>query len=332
LQNISVAHSLTGPAKKLLSWFIKAAIIILAFTFIYRRLSNNQELAQFQELIYRVSRVKAIVVITAIILLMLLNWLLEALKWKYLTQKWSPITLWQSIESVFCGLTLAIFTPNRFGEYGGRVMFLPPRRRIHGVFAMAVGSFGQNVVTSVSGASALLWFIYYFLNVNQWLYIGLLTTGIGFMLLMLIFYFNVRWLVYLLNSVPFLKKYHRFFDVMKRYRFHELIRIMGYCVARFATFSFQYYLIIHLLLPHIPMVQMMLLVFVFFFIQSALPTIDVVDVGVRSLTADTLFAYVTNQHIVVIAAVSLIWFTNLIIPAILGSVFVLKVKFFDNNV
>ncbi|WP_345949855.1 MULTISPECIES: lysylphosphatidylglycerol synthase domain-containing protein [unclassified Mucilaginibacter] len=323
---------MTGTAKKWISWLVKAIVLILAFVFIYRRLNHNNELKHFQELITQVNRAKAIIIVSLVVLLMLVNWLLEAMKWRYLTAKWSPITLWQSIESVFCGLTWAIFTPNRLGEYGGRVMFLPPRRRLHGVFAMAVGSFGQNVVTSVMGASSLLWFVYYFLNVNKWLFVGLLSTGIGYMLMMLIFYFNVRWLVFLLNSVPFLKKYHRFFDVMKRYHFAELFRIMGYCVARFAVFSLQYYLIIHLLLPEIPMVKMMLLVFVFFFIQSALPTIDVVDIGIRSATADKLFEYVTHQHIVVIAAVALIWFTNLIVPAILGSVFVLKVKFFDNNI
>lgn len=305
--------------------------MVLAFVFIYRRLNNNEGLKHFKELIQQVGQAQAILVIGFIVLLMVFNYLLEAVKWRYLTHKWAPISLWQSIESVFCGLTLAIFTPNRWGEFGGRVMFLPPRRRVHGVFAMAVGTFGQLVVTSVVGSASLLWFIYYFLHVNQWLYIGMLTTGIGFMVLMLIFYFNVRWVVFLLNSIPFLKKYHRFFDVMKRYRFKELLHIMLYCLMRFATYSFQYYLIIHLLLPQIPMFKIMLLTFVFFFIQSVLPTIDIVDIGVRSATADKLFEYVTHQHIAVIAAVALIWFTNLIVPAILGSVFVLKLKFFDNN-
>jgi len=322
---------LTGTAKKWISWLVKALILVLAFTFIYRRLSNNEGLKHFQSLITNVGRLQAIAVIVFIVLLMVINYLLEAVKWRYLTQKWAPISLWQAIESVFCGLTLAIFTPNRWGEFGGRVMFLPPRRRVHGVFAMAVGTFGQLVVTSVVGSASLLWFIYYFLHINQWLFIGFLTTGTGFIVLMLIFYFNVRWVVFLLNSVPFLKKYHRFFDVMKRYRFKELLHIMMYCLLRFATYSFQYYLIMHLLLPEIAMYKIMLLTFVFFFIQSVLPTIDIVDIGVRSATADKLFEYVTQQHVAVMAAVALIWFTNLIVPAILGSVFVLKLKFFDNN-
>jgi hypothetical protein len=71
--------------------------------------------------------------------------------------------------------------------------------------------------------------------------------------------------------------------------------------------------------------------FVFFFIQSALPSLDVLDIGVRSLTAGTLFSYVTDQSIAIVVAVSLIYIVNLIIPAILGSAFVFKLKFFDRT-
>ncbi len=310
---------------------VKAGILALAFLFIYKRLTNSEGLKHFTDIITEVNTVYAVITVTLIGILMVFNYLQEAYKWQYLTRKWAPISAWQSISSVFCGLTLAIFTPNRWGEFGGRVMFLPKRKRLHGVFAMAVGTFGQMVVTCVLGSASLLWFIYYFLHVNFWLYIGMLTTGLGFMTLMLIFYFNVRWVASLLNAIPFLRKYHRFFDVLKRYRSNELLVIMCFCLARFLTYSFQYYLIIHLLLPQIALHKVMLLTSVFFFIQSVLPTIDVVDIGVRSATADKLFEYVTDQHIAIIAAVALIWFTNIILPAIIGSVFVLKLRFFDND-
>ncbi|MEB0249692.1 hypothetical protein QN344_06065, partial [Mucilaginibacter sp. 5B2] len=144
----------------------------------------------------------------------------------------------------------------------------------------------------------------------------------------LVFYFNIKWLVGLLDKIGFLKKYHRFFEIMGRYNMNELLVVIGYSLARFFVFSFQYYLIIHLLLPTIPFAEMMLTVFVFLFIQSAIPSLDLLDIGVRSFTAMHLFLYITNQQIAIIAAVSCIWLINLIIPAIIGSVFVFKMKFF----
>src|SRR6202000_407629 len=110
-----------------------------------------------------------------ILLLMLVNWLLESFKWRYLSRKIETISAWGAIEAVFCGLTWAIFTPNRLGEYAGRVLFLPTRKRIHGVSAMAVGAFGQNVITNVLGLSAGLWFLASFFNLNSWIYLTIAT-------------------------------------------------------------------------------------------------------------------------------------------------------------
>jgi uncharacterized membrane protein YbhN (UPF0104 family) len=323
---------LTKAAKKFLSYLFKATLLVLAFTFIYHQyLKKGDNLKQFELSINNISHTHVMVVMSAVVILMLVNWILESLKWQYLTRHLVKISLWKSIEGVFCGLTWAIFTPNRIGEYGGRVMFLPPRKRIHGVFAMAVGSFGQNVITNVLGAAALLWFTYTFLHFGTWVLLGFLLIGLVFMGLFLVLYFNIKWLVWLLNSISFLKKFHRFFEVMGGYKFDELLTIMWFCLARFFVFSFQYYLVIHLLIPQIPIFEVLLMVFIVFFIQSALPSLDLLDIAVRSAAATTIFAYVTHQQVAVIAAFTSIWLINLIIPAILGSAFIFKLNFFDRN-
>lgn len=322
-------YLLTATVKKLLSYSLKAAILILAFVFIYRRINDNTNLLRFENLLKGIDRGRAVFIMSCVVLLMFVNWVAEAFKWKYITRELVSITTWQSIEAVFCGLTWAIFTPNRLGEYGGRVMFLPNRKRIHGMFVMAIGSFGQNVITNVLGLTALIWFTFTFLHINIAISLGLSVAAIGFMALMLVFYFNIGWLVTLLNRIKFLKKYHRFFDIIGQYKTAELLNIMWFCLTRFFVFSFQYYLVIHLLLPDMPVFPMMMMVFNMFFIQSALPSLDLLDAGVRSMTASVFFAYITNQNIAVMAAVSSIWFINLIFPAILGSVFVLKLRFFD---
>jgi hypothetical protein len=323
---------LTVKAKKLLSYLLKLAILVLAFLFIYHRIAkNDKNLSHFKLLVAHISYNKVLVTFVLIVLLMVLNWLLESLKWWRLTRILSPMSVWNAIESVFCGLTWAIFTPNRIGEYGGRVMFLPNRKRIYGVFAMAVGSFGQNVITNVLGASASIWFLYSFIHLNDWLMLGITVIASVFMACMLTFYFNIKWMVSLLSRVKFLKKFHRFFDIMAEYETVELLNIMWFCLARFFVFTFQYYLVIHLLIPQLPIWEMALLMFVFFFIQSALPSLDLVDIGVRNITALTLFGYVTNQSTAIVVSISLIYVINMIIPAIIGSIFVFKLKFFDRT-
>ncbi len=324
---------LTRAAKKVFSYLIKISILVLAFLFIYHQyLEKGDNLKHFQQLIAHISRQQVLVTMSAILLLMLVNWLLESFKWRYLTRNLEKISAWGAIEAVFCGLTWAIFTPNRLGEYAGRVLFLPNRKRIHGVFAMAVGSFGQNVITNVVGLSAGLWFLASFFHINIWIYLAIAAGAVGFMAFLLIFFFHIQWLVNLLDRIPYIKKFHRFFDIMGRYTKPELITIMGFSLTRFAVFSFQYYLVIHLLIPGISIFPMMMMVFVLFFVQSALPSLDIVDVAVRNGTAAYLFGYIVQQPVAVMAAVSSIWFINIIFPAILGSVFVFKLHFFDRNI
>src|SRR5690606_36936685 len=114
-------YSFTNRTKKIFNLLIKLTIVVLAAVFIYNKLNDNTNLKNFQEILQNLPKIKAYVILLLIVLLMFVNWLLEAAKWKFLIKKIQPISTWRAIESVFCGLTLAVFTPNRVGEYGGRV-------------------------------------------------------------------------------------------------------------------------------------------------------------------------------------------------------------------
>ncbi|HYK77701.1 MAG TPA: hypothetical protein VEV16_12055 [Daejeonella sp.] len=322
---------MTPKNKKILSIIIKIAILLLAFGFIYNKLSNNQNIANFVKLAQQLSTLYVRSVLIILFLFMGLNWFLEALKWKYLLRKIEQISTWKAVESVFCGLTWAVFTPNRIGEYGGRVFFLSPRKRLHGVVAMGVGAIGQMVITYVMGAWALLWFVGRFVEVNILLFYALAFLVTCFSGFFLLFYFNIRWVDALLSKIKFLKPYRRFFGVLAKYKKAELAKVFVFCLTRFTVFSSQYYIIIHLLVPQIPVFEMMMMVFILFFVQSALPTLDLLDVGVRSMTATYFFGFITSQDVAIMTATACIWLINLIIPAILGSVFVFKLNFFGTN-
>ncbi len=323
---------MTTFAKKIVSYLLKAGILIVAAWFIYRQFyKKNDDLKEFELLISTLSVAKVIVTMFLVVLLMFVNWFLEALKWRFVSKTLINISLWEAVEAVFCGLTWAVTTPNRIGEYGGRVMFLPNRKRIPGIFAMAVGSFSQALITNVLGIISMVWFIASFIHDKAWIYAGVAAVLGIIVLIQVIIYFHIKWVVNVLDKISFIKKFHRFFEVLGRYRKDELIRIMGFSLLRYITFTTQYFLLFQLVLPQVPFVPMLLVLMLFFFVTSTLPSLDLFDIGVRGFTAAHLFVYVTDQKLAVISCVSSIWLINLFIPAILGSLFVLKLKFFDRN-
>lgn len=317
--------------KKILATFIKVAVVAFAFWFIYNKLTKHNELKEFVKLLEAIPERQIWLVMGSVFLLMLFNWGLEAVKWKQLIQRVEQISLWRSIESVFCGLTWAVFTPNRLGEYGGRVFFLSPKRRIIGIVAMTVGNIGQLVLTNVFGAIAVCVFVHRFIPLEPIIFAAVCGVAAVFALFFLIFYFNIKWLNGLLLSIKFTRKHKKFYSVLSRYQKKELLKILLFCLARYAVFTTQYIIMFLWLIPNLSAADIIMLVPILFFVQSTLPSLDLLDIGIRSVTALFFFKYVTTQNTAVVACIASIWLINIIIPAILGSYFVFKLNFFGNT-
>lgn len=322
---------MTPSYKKILATFIKVAVVAFAFWFIYNKLTKHNDLKEFVKLLEAIPERQIWLVMSSVFLLMLFNWGLEAVKWKQLIERVEQISLWRAVESVFCGLTWAVFTPNRLGEYGGRVFFLSPKRRVIGIVAMTVGNIGQLVLTNVFGAIAVCVFVHRFIPLEPIIFAAVCGVAAVFALFFLIFYFNIKWLNGLLLSIKFTRKYKKFYSVLARYQKKELLQILLFCLARYAIFTTQYIIMFLWLIPNLSAADIIMLVPILFFVQSTLPSLDLLDIGIRSVTALFFFKYVTIQNTAVVACIASIWLINIIIPAILGSYFVFKLNFFGNT-
>lgn len=321
---------MTKQYKKAFSLILKIGIVAIAFWFICRKIVTNNDLGNFKRQIKNFSDLEIIMVLGAVFFLMLVNWGLEAVKWKRLIKSVENISLWKAIESVFCGLTWAIFTPNRIGEYGGRVFFLAPKRRVMGIAAMAVDNIGQLTLTNFFGAIAICFFVYRFANPEPSLLLAIYVIAGAFSFFFLIFFFNVKWLYGALLAMRFTRKYKKFYAVLGRYRKSELFKILLFCIARYVVFVTQYFIMFNWLIPQIQTIDVLMFVSILFFVQSALPSLDLFDIGIRSAAGLFFFKYVTRQHMAVVACIAGIWLINIIIPAILGAYFVFKLNFFGS--
>jgi uncharacterized membrane protein YbhN (UPF0104 family) len=306
-------------------------IVTITLWLVHSKLTANGDLKDFIKLISGIPKIEIFVVLGIVFFLMLINWLIEAIKWKMLIRKIEPLTLWRATESVFCGLTWAIFTPNRIGEYGGRVFFLSPKRRIIGVVAMAVGNIAQLVLKNIFGAISICIFVYRFTPINSVLFSALCLLATVFVLFFVIFYFNIKWVNGILLSMKFTRKYKKFYALLARYKKLELLKILLLSMARYTIFSIQYFIVFLWLIPGIKLVDVCMLINILFFVQSFLPSLDLLDIGTKSLTGVFFFQYVTNQNVAVVACIASIWLINIIIPAILGSYFVFKLNFFGSS-
>ncbi|RZK49945.1 MAG: hypothetical protein EOO99_04145 [Pedobacter sp.] len=324
------SSNLSDKTKKYLSILIKLTVLIAAGWIIYSKTNANSDFQTFLKSLNGLSLSQSIFYLAAVVILMFLNWGLEARKWRFLMRKIEPQTYWSALSGVYCGLTWAVFTPNRLGEYGGRILTLRPSRRIPGLFAMTVGSLSQMVVTNVCGLIAGLVFLYQFQLVDFRLTWGIGIFGLMFIVLYLLAYFHIRLLNNILSSFKLTRRFKKFYAVLARYSKPELFRIITYSLFRYLVFTLQYVLLFLWLIPELPSSQVAILIMVFFFVQAYLPSLDLLDLGVRSLTGLYFFNLLSDKSSAIVACFAIIWFVNIIIPAILGSYFVLKLNLFGN--
>lgn len=52
------------------------------------------------------------------------NWLAETQKWHQFVSRYQKFSKWQAYKAVLAGVSFSLFTPNRVGEYGGRILFV----------------------------------------------------------------------------------------------------------------------------------------------------------------------------------------------------------------
>jgi len=319
--------ALTSKKKKYLNLFIKLGITGAAFWFIYKKVNDQTSLQQFQKLTDSMDPYIMKWVLFSVLMLMFVNWFLEVGKWFYLVKKLERISFWKATQSVFAGLTWAVFTPNRIGEYGGRIMLLKPGNRAKGAVSMGVGQFAQLVLTSVAGALSIAWFVSTYLETPESVQFGVWLIAILYAGAFLVIYYNVHWIDKFVSKFKFLKKIQSSFSVLQGFSNRELSWVLFISLSRFLIFTSQYLILMLVILPELPFLPMLFMIFILFFIQSALPSLDLFDFSVRSFVASNLYSYITNQEIAVMAIVSCIWFVNIILPAILGSFFVLRTNY-----
>ncbi len=93
--------------------------------------------------------------IIPVFLLMFINWGIEAKKWQLALSKSGNISFFTSVKAIFSGTTMAFFTPNRIGEYMGRMVHLERKDRLPSVALTVVCSISQLLVTFVAGTIGL---------------------------------------------------------------------------------------------------------------------------------------------------------------------------------
>jgi hypothetical protein len=269
--------------------------------------------------------------------LMLANWGLEARKWQLVVRRVQDLSFIQSTKAVFTGTTLAFFTPNRIGEYMGRILYLDEGKRIQAISLTIVCSMGQLLITWWAGIGGILYLQAYgnteLLHTFAGLWMKLLLyVAIVAAVILTLFYFRLAGLVRWVEKIPRLQKPVSYIRVLDSLNATILFRILSLSVLRYSVFMGQYYLLFDVFDVHVTAAQVAGSVSVIFLVLSIVPTIAVItELGVRWKVGIEVVQLFDNNITGILATSLAIWIINLVIPALIGSLLILGIKLFNNR-
>lgn len=266
--------------------------------------------------------------------LSVINWLTEARKWQVLMLPLQQLSLRDAFKGTLAGVAFAVNTPNRIGEYGGRMIYLRKEHRLQSVSLTIIGSISQLIVTLMAGLVGLLAVRSYFISVaapyisGNWLTVFICVT-ILFTTLCTLFYFRLRWAVFLFQWMRLPEKWLRHVKIIENIDVTILLRVLGLSAFRYVIFVCQYILLLQALQIDVPVVNAFWLISILYLILALIPTVTLLELGVRGKTGVLLLQGFSANTIGIYTGGMAIWMINLIIPALAGSIFAARLKVFN---
>lgn len=274
-----------------------------------------------------------------VIALVFVNWGFEARKWQVLVKTLQPFRFLTAYKSVLSGVTLSLNTPNRIGEYGGRILYVREGNRIKAISLSIAGSISQLIVTLVMGCAGLVYIIYSNGSNAPQLIMGLPSFWINTLLflsscatvIVLLFYFRLSWLIKLVEKIPSASRVVQYISVLDDFNVKLLLRLLSLSFFRYVVFVIQYILLLQVLDVSILWVNGFGVISILFLVLAIVPSFAIADLGIRGKFSTELLSFYSKNTVGIIGTTFGIWFINLFIPALAGSVLILSIKFLKTN-
>lgn len=307
---------------KYINLLARIIIGVAALIYIYFRLKDDIDghLASFSVL-----TTENYILLLIALLLMPVNWGIEAFKWQFVVRKFENVPFIKALKHVFAGITIGLTTPNRIGEIPARVYLLDNKTHLTGLIGVTfLASFSQVIITFLGGFVAVI-----LLKENTiikdhfilWTVVGSLITTLLFLV-----YFYSKIVLTFIQKIPFLNK-KKWLEKFSFLSTQEKNTVLFFSLVRYFVFVIQFYLVLKAF--HIPInnVAAFSLIPLFFVISSFIPTFVISEIAVRGSVALVVFSSVSTDSLLIISAAVSLWIINVALPSIIGISGLKQLKF-----
>lgn len=311
--------------KKIFSILIKAIIGVASLLVIYVRLKNDFTPDKLQLIYKSAFSGGGILFFSLCLLLMPLNWGIEAYKWKLITSPLEKINYATANKSIYSGICVGNLAPGRATEFLAKIIFFHPANRSKVAVLHFINGMFQFSVTIVVGLTALLFKLNSFGKELSW--VAYVTGITGFLAIALLVFciYKIDFILHLVQKKISKEKNAVAFNY--QFSASTLLQLSGFSALRYLVFFSQLALLIYLFHAQTFSSTIFIGMALYFLITSVLPMISVLEAAIRAAIALVVFNGTGIMNYVLALATFLLWFINIVIPSAIGYYFLVKEKF-----
>ncbi|HYM95474.1 MAG TPA: lysylphosphatidylglycerol synthase domain-containing protein [Chitinophagaceae bacterium] len=321
--------TLNKNIKIFINYFLGPLLLVWLSYSIYRQVKQQPDLEKAWLHIRESLNSPMIFNLIAVIMLMFVNWGIEAIKWRLAVKKIQPVAFFKAFKAVLSGVSFSVSTPNRVGEYLGRVLYMDEGNRLKTISTTIVSSISQLIITMLVGCGGLALLLPKIkaggMISSPWtevLFYGVMAAT----LVLLLFYFRLSWFIKWVDRLPGSTKYSYLVKAIEDFNGLLLLQLLSLSALRFIVFIIQYYLLFRLFDVQVLWWQGFWAVSVSFLVMAIIPTFAIAELGLRGKVSLKLLGMFSANELGITLAAGTIWFINLVVPAIIGSLLILGIK------
>lgn len=266
----------------------------------------------------------------SIILMAPLSWITESFKWQFLIRKIQPLSLGTAFASVLTGMSIAMVSPGKSGDFAGRILYLRSHSRLRGAIASLVGSFGHILATFAYAIPSFL-IVFFYSNDLRTLLLGVVAILAGSTLAW--FYFRLHRFDFSSKKKNKLTKILTALKILKRYNSKDLRWVILFSAVKFFFYTTQFVLVTWLFGSELSFFISFFTAAAMFWLIMVIPSFFIADVLVRGAVANFLFVStaIVASATPILAGTYIIWLINWVLPSLCGALILLLVRLFKKN-
>lgn len=320
--------------RRFVNFFLGPLLFAWLFFSIYKQVLRQPQLEASWLQIRNSFQSERIWFMLGAIVLIPVNWGLEAWKWKMSIRSIHLMSFATAFKAILSGISFSVTMPNRVGEYFGRIMYMPEGARLKTISVTLVGSFAQLIVTIVFGLFGLLMLKTPILRsfpdlqvAYQFAFYGLLLMAIVLAFL----YFNVSALAPLTRRWTGIRKFAYLVEALSAFDTAMLVRLILLSTLRYFVFLIQYLLVYNFFDVQVHFLSVITVMNVVFLAMAIIPSVALIEIGLRGEISLMLMGMFSNNKLGIGFSSITVWFLNLIFPAIIGSLLILSIRIFKKR-